>query len=577
MKSLPLTLTPQKRFGIAIAIMTQLPFSAALAGIYKNPDTRLAIGANFDPLYPNEGRVNCFDFEKDVSLGRNHSATETVWSIDRVESQQDLFNKLDVTASLSGGSLFFSGKTSVDFSTTDSFHSDSLTWALVGRSTFDHGRANNLRLKPELQGYSLDQIKQRCGTEVVDHVKLRVEFAAVFTLKNISRAHRESLKWDLDFHGNIGPGSLEFKSSLNKILNSASSTSSFTGKFFFFGGNGISKVADLSESLHFDWTNPAVSFGKMNSLINQYVRELNYSAAIPFEFRTIPIDRIVGYPTDSAKIASDIVDSSVTRLYFAHEHLKNTIHRLDLVISGGRREFGLQEWQVRQYQDLLNKHQQIQNRIVSGAKGYLQGLRSLHDSQYCQSWAGWAWQQVCSVGSGFTNSNWQQMILDEIHQLGVVDWPERVVEEPGKPWKQYERPVKELYREILQREFDPAGLEHFCKIMERQKGQDSQVRSEMANSDEAFVLGCFREILNRCPGDERPNYWEREMPRLGRTGVRNGIAESNEAFVQHCYRKYLGRWAETEGLNYWCNALNGLSRDCVENSIGDSLEARNRR
>ncbi len=130
------------------------------------------------------------------------------------------------------------------------------------------------------------------------------------------------------------------------------------------------------------------------------------------------------------------------------------------------------------------------------------------------------------------------------------------------------RIVAALYHDVLGRSPDPAGLGFWTDQIGSGRLSAVQVAAHLQASDEhfltrgggslpAWVAELYREILRRAPDDAGLAYWADRAAR-GRTAVARSLQDSPEARrgrVDELYRILLGRGAEATGVAYWLPRL----------------------
>ncbi len=145
--------------------------------------------------------------------------------------------------------------------------------------------------------------------------------------------------------------------------------------------------------------------------------------------------------------------------------------------------------------------------------------------------------------------------------------------------------IREYYKLYLKRDAEPAGLQYWLNVL-RSGASLETVRAAIANSEEARRPGLvgqlrslYLDILKREPDAAGLDYWVMRMNQgMSLEDVRRSILVSDEYFqlkVREYYRLYLKRDAEPAGLQYWVNALkSGVSLEAVRSAIANSEEAR---
>lgn len=97
-------------------------------------------------------------------------------------------------------------------------------------------------------------------------------------------------------------------------------------------------------------------------------------------------------------------------------------------------------------------------------------------------------------------------------------------------------------------------------------------------SDEEFVRGLYKTLLNREPDEWGYNQWLKSLKsgRLNRDQVRYGFLNSTEYYVRGLYRELLNREPDPDGFNNWISRINSrqMSRAQVRRAFLASPEYR---
>lgn len=141
-----------------------------------------------------------------------------------------------------------------------------------------------------------------------------------------------------------------------------------------------------------------------------------------------------------------------------------------------------------------------------------------------------------------------------------------------------EAQITELYRDILKREPDNAGLSYYKDQITKNEKSIEWVEENMRNSPEATALRItelYQAILKRDPDPEGMRYYQQEITQNGKSlqWVEEDIKNSPEAksiaemkpvdepsaeskkIVDDLYREILRRPADVEGLRYYASLL----------------------
>ncbi len=143
-----------------------------------------------------------------------------------------------------------------------------------------------------------------------------------------------------------------------------------------------------------------------------------------------------------------------------------------------------------------------------------------------------------------------------------------------------EEQVRQIFREVLGREVDAGGLQHYVSGAAAGRSFDD-IRSGIASSDESRgkINQIFQDVLGRDADAPGTQHYIEELTK-GRTlsSVRSGVAASDEAGrdINQFYKDILRRDADATGLQHYRNMLTqGWNLAQVQSDIANSQEARN--
>lgn len=168
-------------------------------------------------------------------------------------------------------------------------------------------------------------------------------------------------------------------------------------------------------------------------------------------------------------------------------------------------------------------------------------------------------------------------------------WNSPGLPQPGAPSAFHgtpsEKVVEDVYRNLLGRDADPAGLATWVSVYQS-TGSTQAVINGIIGSDEyksREVQHLYQQILGRTASAGEVNFWV--------TGLKSGLSETqvmiaflnsaefnagkdDTAFVQSLYTLFLGRSGEPAAVQGWVSLMNspGHSRQDVINGILRSEE-----
>ncbi len=149
--------------------------------------------------------------------------------------------------------------------------------------------------------------------------------------------------------------------------------------------------------------------------------------------------------------------------------------------------------------------------------------------------------------------------------------------------------VRQLYRDLLGREAESAGITHWsgqlAAGLDRSELVSTFVASAEFDANAGAVARLYHAVLGRSPDYCGFNYWmgERLQGRSSESIAADFLSSTefagsnpslgNEAFVDLLYQNVLGRPADTAGKVYWLNQLTqGQSRAMVLDGFVQSAE-----
>jgi len=155
--------------------------------------------------------------------------------------------------------------------------------------------------------------------------------------------------------------------------------------------------------------------------------------------------------------------------------------------------------------------------------------------------------------------------------------------------------IRRAYNDYLGRDPDPAGLEHYRRLMIDEKWSEDHVRGEIKGSAEAkggnaaqlIVKRAYRAVLGRDPDAEGMKMYSGNVENGGwdQDDVEKSLKQSNEYkrsgvdnIIKRAYREVLGRDPDKDGLeNYRKRIADGdWSENDLRNALKKSPEYKNR-
>jgi hypothetical protein len=177
------------------------------------------------------------------------------------------------------------------------------------------------------------------------------------------------------------------------------------------------------------------------------------------------------------------------------------------------------------------------------------------------------------------------------------DWERAEYGREGRGYRderEADRVIRRVYREILGRDPDEAGLRHYRSRLMTDGWDEEELRRSLRDSREfnnrdyeMIVRRVYRELLHRDPDPEGLRSYASNLRdrRWSEDDLRREIRRSEEAretrardIVIRAYRDILGRDPDAEGLrSYQRKVMDGMDENRLRDILRGSDEARNRR
>jgi hypothetical protein len=171
-----------------------------------------------------------------------------------------------------------------------------------------------------------------------------------------------------------------------------------------------------------------------------------------------------------------------------------------------------------------------------------------------------------------------------------VDYVENWIKNSDEAKDLIHRPlIKQFYLEILQREPDLDGMNHWLSVARNQGINSAKVLIE--HSEEAkniknrlLIRNFYLQFLQREPEPAGMDHWLSVARNQGIDSAKAQIEHSeeakrvrNRATIESYYRTYLGRGSDPSGMEHWLGVASCKGLAIVEDWIKNSPEAKNRR
>lgn len=261
-----------------IIICMLLMSVTAQAGQYAyHPFARLYLAGGFNPYFPDRAYLPCIDHDGEHPVETDGAVGSEV-EISLVTNRQDLYQKINISASLSGSYTFYSGSASERYEDEQAFHSDSLTWIVSFKTNYGHYALRNPRLSPSLSTMSEDDLYTRCGSEIVTERKKGVMLFALFTIKNLSQTRRTELERKFNASAKGPIWSAKMSAQYSSIFRSGMATSDISLKIHAVGGDGITNLTGLIKNGE---ENSFIAYEQLPQILSNYLSTMTARKAAP--------------------------------------------------------------------------------------------------------------------------------------------------------------------------------------------------------------------------------------------------------------------------------------------------------
>ncbi|MEX0713059.1 MAG: DUF4214 domain-containing protein [Pirellulales bacterium] len=148
--------------------------------------------------------------------------------------------------------------------------------------------------------------------------------------------------------------------------------------------------------------------------------------------------------------------------------------------------------------------------------------------------------------------------------------------------------IDDLYREYLGRPSDGAGVNYWIGVWNAHGGPEhvqagiigsAEYYRTAGGTDAAWVTALYRNILNREVDQAGLDHWVRYIRNHSKQSVVLGFVTSDEyrlGLITGWFSDYLGRTLDTAGAQYWLNQMKrGVTQESIQIGILASAEYRN--
>ncbi len=287
-----------------------------------HPSTPLLLGAGVDPKDPLNVIPSCISYDEHRI---EKTAVTTEFSLSLLRTRRDLYEKLNISASMSAHYLFFSADGSLSIDRDYSFESDTIVWILKAYTDFGRKEARHPELLPEAQALVTsdpDEFSRRYGTEVILQERRAVQIVAIFSLSNMAERQKDILQ--RSFRGGISLRSFgaDVAANYSKFVSEAAKVSSLNVSVYALGGGGISNLADIIQN--------QTDIDVITDSLQQYTSNFNFDSSAPIQYLSGSMSRFGwrGNPIDIT-----YRDQVLSDLYILYKDIQAVKDRLQYLTS----------------------------------------------------------------------------------------------------------------------------------------------------------------------------------------------------------------------------------------------------
>jgi len=314
-------------FFIFVAIVSTLSVTPALGTSYNyHPSTPIYLGSGLNPIHPDQAFRNCLESDG-IRKVSGSGAMNTYFSVNLIKSRKELFEQLQISASLSARSAFWSGSASANYFSEHRFHSDSLTWIIKGTTDYGSFALDNPRLKSFAQqlldSNKHEQFAKTCGLEFINQERRAVLIAAVFSMENVSQEQKKQLEVQFQASYNAPFLNADLKAKYANFFQDAARTSRISMTIYAVGGSGITTLAPLVSKLD--------NLDNIQLIIQSYMAGMTEQQAVPLEYFTGSMTAFGWH--GQTPIEAFRRERILGELFHRYTNAENTYRRIESIID----------------------------------------------------------------------------------------------------------------------------------------------------------------------------------------------------------------------------------------------------
>lgn len=347
---------------LAVLTLALNPFASDAAIYGYHPESRLYLGGGFNPYLPANGYIRCIEHNGEEAVDTQGAASSDI-NISLVTSREDLYQKINFSASMAGSYGVFSGGGSIRIEDERAFHSDSLTWIILFKTDYGRFVLKNPRLKKAYTKVSDQELYQSCGSEIVTEQRKSVLVYALLTVNHLSESRRREMEASFSASASSGIWSAKMDSQYKSILQTAMAANNITVRVNAIGGRGIT---DLSGMIGAGGDNPYIAYENLPTVLKKYIDGMTADNAVATQYVTTPVS---SFKRDVQVRYNDFNSLHIGRLYNMYQDSFSIVNRLRSILSGSSGEhYQLTDEERNELSQALMKHEKSLNVILRAAQ-----------------------------------------------------------------------------------------------------------------------------------------------------------------------------------------------------------------
>jgi hypothetical protein len=252
--------------------------------LQHHPSSPAHLGSGYSGKDPFRPYAQCIEIGSVKNIDSQRGAAESSFNIRLIRERKDLYDALNVSASIEAQATFFSANASVSFDKEVAFSSDSLVWVAVAKTTYGRYVMANPGLKEPAKNLlaTPSDFENQCGPEYIAQESRGALVAVIFTVNNVSSSEKQQLVTAAG--GSYGV--VTASASYNNLIKKAVEQHQVNISFYARGGPGLKELAPLAAV--------DANFAAVQKVTSDYIAKITPRNAQPLEYLTAPMSNF-GY------------------------------------------------------------------------------------------------------------------------------------------------------------------------------------------------------------------------------------------------------------------------------------------